>query len=179
MSRTIVARWQDWSGHGLEHLVLDVGPDGIVAEAALLGTVDGVIFAARYRIVCDRSWRVRRAEIGVIGDDRPVELTSDGAGNWTDGSATPLPQLAGAIDIDLSATPFTNTLPIRRLSLVTGQSATILVVYVHFPDLTITTDAQRYTCLAPGRRYRFESVDGDFARDIDVDGDGLVVTYPG
>jgi len=33
----IVARWQDWTGTGLEHLVLTEEPDQVVAEAAILG----------------------------------------------------------------------------------------------------------------------------------------------
>ena len=42
------------------------------------------------------------------------------------------------------------------------------------------TARQRYTKLDPaGRRYRYESVDSDFTRDIEVDEHALVVTYPG
>jgi uncharacterized protein len=177
--KPIVARWQDWAGESLEHLVLREGTDAIVAESAVLGIADGSAFAARYRIVCDRSWRVRSAKFGVIGDDRRIELEGDGAGNWHDGSGAALPQLEGAIDIDVTVTPFTNTLPIRRLHLGRGKSHEIAVVYVHLPELTVTTDPQRYTCLEPFARYRFEALDGDFVRDIKVDGDGLVVTYPG
>jgi hypothetical protein len=81
--------------------------------------------------------------------------------------------------VDLSITPFTNTLPIRRLSLPTGQTAEILAVYIQLPSLAITTDRQRYTCLEAGKRYRYESVDSDFTRDVEVDEHGLVVTYPG
>src|SRR5271155_104624 len=121
MSERIIARWQDWSGKGIEHLVLRDGPEETVAEAVILGATDDAVFAAQYRIVCDKSWRVRKAAISQVGDGYAVGLESDGAGNWVDGSATPLPQLAGAIDIDISVTPFTNTLPIRRLGLQAGQ----------------------------------------------------------
>ena len=179
MSEKIIVRWHDWSGKGIEHLVLREGSDEIIAEAAILGTTGDEVFAARYRILCDKSWRVRKAEIAQIGNGGAVELASDGAGNWVDGSAAPLPQLAGAIDIDISITPFTNTLPIRRLRLQAGQSEDILAVYVQLPGLTVTTDRQRYTCLEPNRRYRYESLDSDFTREIEVDGHGLVVTYPG
>ena len=75
--------------------------------------------------------------------------------------------------------PFTNTLPIRRLGLAQGQTADIRAVYVELPALTVSVDPQRYTCLKPGQLYRYESLDSEFARDIDVDADGLVVTYPG
>ena len=43
----------------------------------------------------------------------------------------------------------------------------------------MSIDPQRYTCLKPGQQYRYKSLDSDFVRDIDVDSDGLVVTYPG
>jgi hypothetical protein len=179
MSKRTIARWRDWPGKGIEHLVLREGPEDIVAEAVILGATDHEVFAARYRIVCGKSWRVRKVEIDQIGDGDAVELASDGAGNWVDGSASPLPQLASAIDIDISVTPFTNTLPIRRLGLQVGQSADILTVYIQLPGLTVATDRQRYTCLEPNRRYRYESLDSDFTRDIEVDDHGLVVTYPG
>lgn len=178
MANRIVARWQDWSGAGLEHLVLMDGPSGIAADSAILTKLDDAAIGVRYRIQCDPRWRVRKAEISGIGEDSSTELSGDGAGNWVDGSGAPQPQLRGAIDIDISVTPFTNTLPIRRLGLRPGQSEEILVVYIQLPDLTITTDRQRYTRL-DDRRYRYESVDTDFTRDIEVDDHGLVVTYPG
>ncbi len=179
MSGTIVARWQDWSGDGIQHLVLREGPEEIVAEAAVLGTAEGFRFAARFRILCDAAWRVRRVEAELIGDDRRIDLQSDGSGHWRDGTGTALPQLEGAIDVDLPLTPFTNTLPIRRLGLRAGQSADLRVVYIILPEFTVTTDPQRYICLEPGRRYRYQSLDSDFVREIEVDADGLVVTYPG
>jgi hypothetical protein len=174
-----MARWQDWSGNGIQHLVLRERAEEVVAEAAVLDTAEDGHFAARFRILCDAAWRVRRVEAGLIGDDRRIDLLSDGAGHWRDGSGAPLPELEGAIDVDLPLTPFTNTLPIRRLDLGAGRSAEIRVVYICLPEFTVTTDPQRYTCLEPGRRYRYESLDSDFVREIEVDEHGLVVTYPG
>ena len=178
MTDKIIARWQDWSGTGLEHMVLKEEPHGIVAESAIVASVDSEALGVRYRIQCDSKWRVRKAEIARVGDDRAVELASDGAGNWLDGNGIAQAQLLGAIDIDISVTPFTNTLPIRRLQLKQGQSAEILVVYILLPHLEVLTDRQRYTRLDEGL-YRYESVDSDFTRDIEVDAHGLVTTYPG
>jgi hypothetical protein len=179
MTGRTIARWQNWSETGLEHLVLNEETTGVTAEAALLAGEGAHAFAAHYRIECDRRWRVRRVAISLIGNDHKVEITADGDGNWTDRANQPLSQLHGAIDVDLSASPFTNTLPIRRLRLPKGAAAEILAVYILFPDLTIRTDAQRYTCIDPGKRYRYESLDSDFVRDIEVDNKALVVTYPG
>jgi len=174
-----VARWQDWSGEGVQHLVLTTRPDRIVAEGVVLGTAQGRDFAATYRVECDAAWQARLIEARVIGVDGRVDLTGDGAGHWRDGSGASMPVLDGAVDVDLSVTPFTNTLPIRRLDLAEGHAADIRAVYVRLPDLTVTIDPQRYTCLKRGRLYRYESLDTDFVRDIEIDAEGLVVTYPG
>jgi hypothetical protein len=170
-----VARWQPWAGDGLEHLVLHEGPHGVVADSVVI-TAD---FAARYRIACDAAWRTRRLDVSLIGAERSLTLTGDHDGRWTDAAGAAMPELHGAIDVDITVTPFTNTLPLRRLRLETGQSAEILTVYVRVPELTVEPERQRYTCLERGGRYRFESVDGEFTRDLEVDERGLVVVYPG
>lgn len=172
----VAARWEDWNGRGLQHLVLAEHPDAIIADAVCMPG-DG-LFAARYRIRCDTAWRCRELDVEIVGDDRALQLRSDGHGRWTDGAGAPLPALTGAIDVDLPITPFTNTLPIRRLCLAAGASVEIAVVYVRAPELTVEVDHQRYTCLTP-RRYRYEAVDGSFTADIEVDEHGLVVTYEG
>ena len=179
MTKAIVARWQDWDARGVEHLVLREGAREIVAESVVVGSADDSVFAIRYRIRCDKAWRVRSAEVGLVGEKRKIEIAGDGNGNWSDPSGKPIRKLRGAIDIDLSATPFTNTIPIRRLKLRAGQSAEIVAVYILVPALTLATDPQRYTCLEARKRYRYESIDSDFTRDIEVDSRALVVTYPG
>jgi hypothetical protein len=176
---TIIARWQDYSGETIEHLVLNQTGNRINADAAILARGNLNPFAITYHLVCDDSWRVIRVEICELGSNPAIELTSDGAGNWIDKSGAALPQLASAVDIDMSITPFTNTLPIRRLKLQGGQSKEITVAYIELPSLTIATDCQRYTCLVPNKLYRYESIDSDFTRDIEVDSNGLVVNYPG
>ena len=179
MDKRIVARWQDWSGKGIEHTVISCTPASSTAEGVVIGVVNADPFAMRYQIRCDGSWTLNHAFIEIIGEQRKVELLSDGRGKWTDASGQALPDLDGAIDVDISATPFTNTLPIRRLRLAPGHSAEIRTAYIHVPDLEIVRDPQRYTCLEPLHRYRYESLDSDFVREIEVDADGLVVIYPG
>ena len=169
----ITARWQDWSGEILERMVLRQETGVITAESTL--EKNGAPYA-RYRIVCDKSWRTKNATVHAEG--RQVELQSDGSGNWNvDGR--PAPHLKGATDVDITATPFTNTLPIRRLGLQASQRKDILAAYVDLPGLAVTADPQRYACIEPGRLYRFESSGGSFVRDIRVDDNGLVVDYPG
>ncbi|GGC72152.1 putative glycolipid-binding domain-containing protein [Chelatococcus reniformis] len=175
--KPIIARWQTSSGDGIEHLVLRHEGQDIVAEGVVLGD-GGQPAAVWYRVLCDSDWRVRDLRIARVGADRAVELQGDGLGRWRDDTGAAMPAYDGAIDVDFAATPFTNTLPIRRLDLRPGQSAEIAAVYVNFPDLTVSREPQRYTRLG-ALHYRFESLDGDFTRDIEVDEHGLVVSYPG
>ena len=94
---------------------------------------------------CEPSWKVKTLNLELVGTKEKIKLESDGHGNWSNDSGI-ITKLHGAIDIDISATPFTNTLPIRRLKLRKKQSAEILVVYLTIPELSIDIDQQRYTC---------------------------------
>lgn len=173
MQRT--ARWSAWDGSGLEVARIAIGPQGVQAVGEIAAE-PGERPWAQYAIACDAAWRPLDVRIQLT-DGRSLVLGSDGAGNWTrDGK--PAPDLAGATDVDLSGTPLTNTLPIRRLGLGIGDRARIACVYVDLPSLAARLDPQRYTRLAV-QRYHFESPASGFARDIDVDDDGLVVSYPG
>jgi hypothetical protein len=76
-------------------------------------------------------------------------------------------------------TPYTNTLPIKRLGLVPGESADIFVAY--FDGAELQPWPERYACLEKdggGGLYRFESLDGGFTAELPVDSDGLVLGYP-
>lgn len=174
--------WSRADVPGLELLDLETGPDGARFESAVICADPDAPFRVAYTIETDAGWRVRRLVVREIGGDgRALELRSDGAGRWTDASGRELPDLAGCIDVDLTATPATNTLPIRRLQLRPGESAEITVAWVQFPDLTVRPSAQRYTCLAlpadGSARYRYEGLASGFTVDLPVDANGVVEDY--
>lgn len=128
------------------------------------------------------AWRVREVDVGLIDESNAsVSLRADGAGHWKSVAGAPLAELAGCIDVDIAATPFTNTLPIRRLHLSLGQAANINVAYITVPELRVTPVAQRYTCLnvtPDGGLYRYENLTRYYRADLPVDEDGLVLDYP-
>jgi uncharacterized protein len=110
--------WASWEGSGLEHLRLVTSDDGVIANGLVIGLEAGRPFRIGYEIHCDRRWRVQEVRAGAPDLGRPVfDLLADGEGHWKRGGGEPLPELDGCIDVDISATPFTNTLPIRRLGL--------------------------------------------------------------
>ena len=170
-------RWATEQGGGLEHVELETGEAGVTAEGVLIGPAGGRLFACSYLLCCDEQWRVRSLDVHVAGKGQ-VSLHADGAGNWTDADGTPLPALQGCTDVDLSGSPFTNTLPIRRLGDALHDRQEIRVAYVDLPKLDVQPVAQAYTRVAPDR-VRFESLSRPFAADLDVDGDGVVLRYEG
>ena len=176
------AMWWAWNGPGLGHLRLAVRESGVVADGLVLGVEEGRPFRLAYEVRCDAGWRVRAARVGVPGEPPKVELFSDGEGNWTGPDGTGLPHLRGCAYVDISATPFTNTLPIRRLGLARGESADVSVIYFDGVELQPWPEPQRYTRLESSTGsglYRYLSLDGGFAADLPVDEDGLVLDYPG
>ena len=174
--------WQAWTGVSLESCRIAETAEGIRAESVALGVEAGQPWAVRYALRCDAGWRTRELTVSSLNsDDGPITLAGDGTGRWTDGAGTRLPALDGCLDVDLSSTAFTNTLPIRRLAMVPGWSEEITVVYVAVPGLEVSVARQRYHCLSwgpDGGRYRFEAPASGFTAEIVVDADGLVVEYP-
>ena len=172
-------RWRPCEGEGLEHLVIEPHNDRIEIRAVVIGERGGVPYGARWRCVCGTDWRV--TEFGVsTADNRGLALFSPEPGRWVDAAGDALSALDGCIDLDLAATPFTNTLPIRRLDLTPEKGTVELeMVYVPFDTLKPTRDGQRYTCLEARRLYRYEAADRSFEAEIAVDEDGLVTDYSG
>ena len=175
--------WTPWEGPGLEHLRLLTSDGGVVANGLVIGLEAGRPFRIGYEVRCDRLWRVREVRAAAPDSERPVlELLTDGEGHWKRRGGERIPELDGCIDTDISATPFTNTLPIRRLGLKPGASAEVDVAYVRVPELLVGAERQRYGCLearSDGGLYRFEALPSGFTAELPVDADGLVIDYSG
>lgn len=172
-----MVRWSPRHGRGMEHLVVRHHGGTISAQGVLIGERGNLRYGASYAIECDNAWRVRHAVIAVAGGAR-LELYADGAGHWHGQDGAPIASLDGCIDIDLTASCFTNTLPIRRLGGAPGERRVIDVAWVWIPELGVEAAPQAYTLLADGR-YRFEGIGTGFQADLTVDGEGFVVDYPG
>ena len=172
-----IVRWTDWDGKGLEHLSVADDETRIAARSLVIGERDGHRFGLSYQLTLDPRWRVREVSMQIV-DGPALHLVSDGHGRWSGADGMELAGLSGCIDVDIAATPFTNTLPIRRLDLAVGETGTIKVAYVSVPDLAVKAVEQRYTRLGE-KRFRYEGLSTGFSVEIEVDGDGIVGDYPG
>lgn len=178
----IDAVWASLRWPGLEHAVLAEAPAGPRLDSQAVYVLDGVPARVAWRIACDLQFQTRRLvlQVRTAGGVARLELRGDGAGGWCDGQGIPVPDIDGCIDVDVSVTPATNTLPVRRLCLAEGEHSDLTVAYVSVPQLGLAAVSQRYICLSRSDDhavYRYRS--GTFEAELLLDNHGLVVDYPG
>jgi hypothetical protein len=178
LDRTVC--WTPIGNPGFEHLQLRAEDGGYVAKSVVLGVDGETPFRLHYKIKTDHEWRTRKLWVRTVTpfNERELTLRSDGRGNWRNDDGLDLPALRDCVDVDITVTPFTNTLPINRLRLIPEQSVDIHVVYVTAPSLAISTSAQRYSRRRTSEDIFFESPAHDFTASLPIDGDGLVLDYP-
>lgn len=172
-----VRLWRFRRATALERCELLSSAAGFELRGTILAQIDGPPVEVRYRVLCDRAWLTREAEVEVrsAGDVRAVRLIVDG-GRWSANGREVAP-VAGCLDVDLAWSPSTNTLPIRRRDLAVGASSgPLTAAWIRFPDLEIEPLPQEYLRLAE-RRYRYTSRGGEFTAELEVDELGLVVDY--
>ncbi|MBK8027592.1 MAG: putative glycolipid-binding domain-containing protein [Chloroflexi bacterium] len=177
MTHLATILWRSRAEENTDCCSLSYTADGFHLRGVTLLAANGLPARIQYRVDCSLAWRTRRVELSawLAGYEKTMTLFVDADGRWwRDG--VELYDFRGLVDVDLSFTPSTNTLPIRRLNLDIGHSAVTTAVWVQFPSLEIAPFPQRYTHLA-GSGYRFESLDGSFTARLAVDEFGLVTDY--
>jgi hypothetical protein len=192
--------WERTDTTGVEHALLDAGT-GLYAHGTAIA-VDPVAYTCHYEVQTDPAWTSAHLDVTAQGAgwSRSVRLEL-AAGRWRAttaeqgnldavlsaaghaGAAMPgiedPDSLYGAFDVDLGGSPLTNTLPIRRLNLLTAQVGVahrLTVAWLLLPSLEVVQADQIYTPLGDGR-IRFASE--TFSADLTVDEDGFVIDYPG
>jgi hypothetical protein len=164
------AEWSGWDGSGHELLTLGYETGGWTADGVITGP--GIHYVVRL----DDRWRLRQFLLFRDLQEPDLWLGVDDQGRWGEVNGAVRPELAGCTAVDLAATPFTNTLPIRRHRIAVGESADVLVARVDHETLAVTPERQRYSRLAE-QRWRYEDESG-FSAELEVDGHGLVLDYP-
>ncbi|WP_253582834.1 putative glycolipid-binding domain-containing protein [Deinococcus sp. HSC-46F16] len=157
----------------LEHLHLSPWAE---ATGTVIGISEGQPFTLFYWLDLGKDGHPMRLRCDV-DDGRHLDLSRSGGGEWTTAEQEGLPLLRGCTDVDIRVTPFTNTLPLRRLSLRVGEGQEVWAVWVDVPSLDLRPTRQRYTRTGEDT-YRYENLDSGYSNEITVDGARLVTLYP-
>ena len=192
--------WRRLDTTGTEHVLL-TERGGLHARGTVLAA-DPLPYTCTYELLADDGWVTARLTVTTEGAGwlRSLKLQRAlghwhvSAGEQGDldaallGCGQPRCELAGieephrlveARDVDMAYSALTNTLPLRRLSMVDdrpGTSHKVTVAWIMMPSLQVIPARHLYTTLGEGR-VRYES--GTFAADLTVDADGYIRRYPG
>ena len=136
---------------GYTRQVADVGRRRTIEELTLrweneAWTASGEVGREQVQYVMRLSptWQVRQFLLFRDLDEPDLWLATDGHARWGEMNGAHRPELDGCHDIDLACTPFTNTLPIRRLPLHVGDSAELAVITVDVETLAVAPTVKRY-----------------------------------
>ncbi|MDQ8727321.1 putative glycolipid-binding domain-containing protein [Bradyrhizobium sp. LHD-71] len=176
MSEETLRRWRRLDEPGLELMHLSKTADGVQVTSDLIHA-GADPFGLRYSWSLDGSWRTKSLRISLRreGRDFTCDVERTGASSWSvDGQ--PRPDLSGCIELDLSATPFCNSLAIRHL----GATGELVVGFIQLPGLSITPSLQRYEAMGPNQ-WRFVDLGASkgFTAILTLDSENLVQRYEG
>jgi hypothetical protein len=165
--------WRGLDEWRAEGCTVERGDHGLRA----VGVQVGVSYQLDYGLETGPELFTRRLVVTVkdAAGERGVLLErSEGGGVWT-ANGEPLPDVEGALDIDLALSPLTNYMPAARLG---EKPADHVMAWVDVPSLEVIRSPQRYEPISP-RRVRYVGLDDGFTAELDLDADGFVLHYPG
>jgi hypothetical protein len=179
---SLEAAWAHILNPGQEKLTLEVSPIGVMATGEVDERIGSQTYRFHYSALCDPDWNLKQLTVERIGHPTAgISLLADGQGKWYNAACEELKALEGCSDVELSASAFTNTIPIRRLNLGENQRAELKVAFVDAYTLGVGVSQQRYTCLHRGESesaYFYEGLATGIRVEIKVDAEGLVLDYP-
>lgn len=167
--------WVSYKPQGVEHCTVRGGSSGWTLDGTLVRHFREGTAMVTYGIETDSRWRTKSVIVEQIlnGRRRVLDIEVKGQRWYKEGKE--LVALKGCADIDLAASPVTNTLPIRRSRLKVGASTELKAAWLNFPNLTVVPVQQSYKRLGRNR-YRYRSASG-FTAVLQVDDFGLVKRY--
>src|SRR5688572_9877033 len=109
MKQTII--WERIDFTGIEHLIFEDSGEVKKAAGHIIGVTENQPFAVKYEIEIDAGWKVSAYRINSLdATGRQIEMTSDRQGAWFDKNGALRTEFDGCFEIDITLTPFTNTL---------------------------------------------------------------------
>lgn len=130
-----------------------------------------------YAVYCDLTWRTTRATVRGTMGRKVVDIDIARSSRHWKLNGVVQDGLADCHDVDLSFTPATNILPVKRLGLRAGTSIATTAAWLRFPSMTLGRLEQVYKHLGNGK-YGYSSFNGKFAKTLSLRPSGLVSAYP-
>jgi uncharacterized protein len=175
--------WRSLDGLSMEHFeLIQPMPELVHLNGLVIGVQAGSPLKSFYWLEVNGDWITQHVRVGhengmlelVVRDGHWFRVEHDH--RTRSSQEIELTDLTGCIDVDLGLTPATNTLPIRRLQLEIGETATLMAAWVKFPSLDIVPLEQCYERLS---EFSYRYLSTNFTALLEVDELGLVTRYEG
>ena len=172
------------SGHNASWLALGSGQNHATSAVTLrweneAWTAEGTLGAdnAQFVLRLSAGWVIQQCLLFRDLEDPDLWLGTDSHGRWGEVNGAHRTELDGCTDLDFMNTPFTNCIPIRRLPLLIGDSATLTVAVIDIETLGITKQTHQYTKLTQ-HSWRYISSASNSEVEVKVDQFGFVMDEP-
>lgn len=170
-------RWEAVDGSGHEELALSWENEAWTASGRIERRgPDGDDAGVHYVVRLSPMWQVRQLLLFRDLDEPDLWLGTDGRGHWGEVNGAHRVDLDGGIDVSLGVTPFTHSIPIRRLALMIGQSSPTVLLDVDVDTLGVVA-APAELRRVDEHRYEVERTEGTTV--LEVDDHGLVIDLAG
>lgn len=162
----------------IENLSLEKDSRNITVKSLVKGIKNNRPISFNYLLKVTNDWEVESVRIKSLLDNKPdINLKSNLNGKWFSENDNDLKHLQDCIDIDISVTPFTNSLPINRIKDKLRNRTELTVLYFDLINWEVKSVKQFYTKLKD-QVYLYESASSNFKSEIFTDKEGIVLDYP-
>jgi hypothetical protein len=173
--------WQRFDVPGHDAAVLELEAAGPAIRGMAVFQDEAGPSALSYTVRCNHDWITTGGEIQGWTASRSVEVLvrRTGRGDWTLNGAA-CPDVAGCVDLDLSFTPATNLLPLRRSALEVGGEMEVRSAWLEWPVIALKPLVQRYRRDTDAEYlYEADIPDEPFTGVLRVAPSGWVLEYSG
>lgn len=174
---TKIVYWRRTDLAGLERLALTRSADSVAAVSTVICVEDGG-FRVDHRWKLTPDWRALSVDVEKWGRAGKARLSLERSGRTWKVDGIHHPDLDDAEEPDLSVTPFSNTLPIRQLTIGNHETLTLDTCYIDTASMTVVRSRQQYQRLGPKLfRYVDLGLAAGFEAELQVDPGGLITSY--
>jgi len=172
------ALWRRLDRPGHDAAFLRPDGDGWRLSGAAVFAHDEGPAALSYAVEVDRNWAARRGIVrGFVGRGVVDHEILRGPDGWRL-NGVPIADLGHLADLDLSFTPATNALALRRAGAAIGETVSLPAAWFDIDAARLAELPQTYERLG-ATEYRYAAPSVPYEAVLDFTPDGFVKTYPG
>ncbi|MYL72307.1 hypothetical protein GLW00_15790 [Halobacillus litoralis] len=171
--------WNHLESAGAEHLTLRTFTNHMEVQGTVLLVDQGVPHHLSYELKLGLDWKTKKVKVYQDQEREPFVVQAENQDKWwINGKYDE--NLDGATNVDMTITPFSNTLPINRVTWHVGERRTFKMVFIDVLRKEVCPLLQVYTYLGDNDGYRiFQYRCRDYETALVIDEQGWVVEYPG